>query len=179
MTTAPTPLRRLLSGGDRRSLAQASTALDLVRASPGLVQELAGLALDADGLVSMRAADLLEKLAHDHPDWIQPHKSVFIGPLADSDRWEIHLQIVRALPLLKWTTRETKRVVEILKRDVNHKQTFVRAWALDSLASFAVSDRTLLPEVRQSLAEFEQSDKKALVARARQIRKRLADQGIS
>ena len=45
--------------------------------------------------------DLLEKLAHEHADWVQPHKRLFIGPLADSDQWEIRLQVVRALPLLQ------------------------------------------------------------------------------
>lgn len=82
----------------------------------------------------MRAFDLLEKIAHEHPDCVQPHKRLFIGPFADSDKWEVRLQIVRALPLLKWTFGERKRVVAILRRDLEHPQKFVRAWALDSLA---------------------------------------------
>ncbi len=40
--------------------------------------------------------DLLEKVAHEHPEWVAPYKKVFIGPLAESDKWEIRLQIVRA-----------------------------------------------------------------------------------
>jgi hypothetical protein len=49
----------------------------------------------------MRAMDLFEKLAHERPDWILPHKRVFIGELANSDTWEIRLQIVRALPFFQ------------------------------------------------------------------------------
>lgn len=151
-------------------------ARGLIASNPGRISELATLAGDSDWLVSMRAMDLLEKLAHDHPDWVQPHKRLFIGPLADSDKWEIRLQVVRALPLLTWTARERKRVVEILRRDLDHPQKFVRAWALDSLASFVRQDRTLLPVVRRAIEDFERSGSKALEARARHVRERIVDE---
>ena len=173
-----TPLRRLLSGGDRRSLAQSRRALAQVEADPRRVSDLAKLAEDDDRLVSMRAMDLLEKLAHAHAEWIQPHKRLFIGPLADSDRWEVRLQVVRALPLLRWTPRERKRVVEILCRDLEHTQKFVRAWALDSLATLTREDRKLMSVVMRAIDAFEHSGSKALQTRARHVRERIGD-GVS
>jgi hypothetical protein len=98
-TRSSDSLRDLLLGGDRRSIARSGLALKLVRSSPERVAELAALAGDEDPLVSQRALDLLEKLALGQPEWIEPHKHLFIGALADSDRWEVRLQIVRALPL--------------------------------------------------------------------------------
>jgi hypothetical protein len=172
-------LRSLLAGGDRRSVAGSNRVLALVRASPDRVADVAALAKDADWLVSMRALDLLEKLVHDDPEWIQPYRRIFIGPLADSDQWERHLQIVRALPFLKWTPRERSRVLAILRRDLAHPQLFVRAWALDSLAHFAQDDPTLLPVVRRHLAAFVRSGRPALVARARKIRSRLRTERIA
>jgi hypothetical protein len=166
-------LRALLSGGDRRSIAQSNRARELLR-SPERVAELAALTADTDPLVVMRAVDLLEKLAHDHPQWVQPHRKLFIGPLADSDRWEIRLQIVRALPLLTWTARERTRVIQILRRDVELPQKFVRAWALDSLAQFMSHDQALRASVERHLARFEHSGCKALATRAAHIRRRLA-----
>jgi hypothetical protein len=166
-------IRALLTGGDRRSVAQSERARALLRSEPGRVPELAALAGDPDWLVSMRAMDLLEKLAHEHPEWVQPHKSLFLGPLAESDKWEIRLQVVRALPLLKWTPREAKRAIEILTRDIEHPQKFVRAWALDSLASFARIHGAVIPTVERGLGRFERSGSKALQARARQIRERM------
>lgn len=172
--TSPRPdLRALLSGGDRRSVAGSKRARALVEAAPERVGELARLAENDDWLVSMRAMDLLEKLAHEHPSWVEPHKALFIGPLAESDKWEIRLQIVRALPLLPWNARERKRVTAILVRDVEHPQTFVRAWALDSLATFALADPALMPSVVGQLEAFQASGKKALSTRARHIRARL------
>ena len=172
--TSTRSLRRLLAGGDRRSIAGSNRALAVVLATPERVADVAALASDPDWLVSLRAMDVLEKLVHDHPDWVQPHRGVFIGPLADSDKWELHLQIVRALPFLKWTRGERRRVLAILGRDVKHPQPFVKAWALDSLARFAQDDATLMPIVRRYLAEFVRSGRPALAARARKIRSRLA-----
>jgi hypothetical protein len=166
-------LRRLLAGGDRRSLARSERARALAETSPRRIRELAALAEDGDQLVSMRAIDLLEKLAHDRPDLVQPHKRLFIGRLADSEVWETRLQIVRALPLLSWTGRERDRVIEILRRDLGHPRKFVRAWALDSLAVLAQEDPALTATVAKALRSFGRSGSKSLVTRARHIRDRL------
>jgi len=169
-------LRPLLEGGDRRSIARSDEVLERVRARPELVGELAALTGDADWLVAMRAVDLLEKLAHEHPDWVEPHKRLFIGPLADSDKWEVRLQVVRALPLFRWSGAELRRAEEIVRRDIAHPQTFVRAWAADSLARFAEKNPALLPDLERCLAQFDASGSKALATRAREIRKRASSE---
>jgi HEAT repeat protein len=166
------PLRRLLSGGDRRSIAKSNQARSLVSKGPARIAEVATLANDDDWLVSMRAFDLLDKIAHERADLVQPHKGLFIGPHADSDKWEIRLQIMRTLPLLQWTPSERARVVEILRRGVEFPQTFVRAWALDSLATVAGDDKALQAVVARALEDFERSGSKALQARAKHIRAR-------
>ena len=169
----PAEIRALLSGGDRRDIARSHRVRALVERNPALVVELVALTDDSDPLVVQRAIDLLEKLAHDHADWIAPYKQVFMGPLAESDRWEIRLQIVRALPLFTWTPHERRRVERVLIENVSYPQTFVRAWALDSLATIAGRRKALAPVVERHLQEFERSSSKALQARARNIRARL------
>lgn len=164
----------LLTGGDRRSIADSNRVRALIENDPSLVGELAALTNDENWLVTQRALDLMEKLAHDHPEWIEPHKKIFIGPLAQSDKWEIRLQIVRALPLFRWSPAQARRVEKTLLENVSFPQTFVRAWALDSLATLAQRKAALMPIVRRLLKDFEQSPSKALQARARHIRARLA-----
>ena len=163
----------LLSGGDRRGIAGSNQARRLIEAKPSLITILVELTSDENWLIAQRALDLLEKLAHDHPQWVEPHKKLFIGTLADSDKWEMRLQIVRALPLFRWTPTQTERVERILIENLDFPQTFVRAWALDSLATFAEHNPKLAPTVRRYLREFERSSSKALQARARQIRVRI------
>src|SRR5262245_2802971 len=171
---AQAQFRELLSGGDRRSIADSPRVRALIERRPGRLQELAALTNDPDPLVVQRALDLLEKFAHERPQWVEPHKKVFIGPLAESDRWEIRLQIVRGLPLFRWTRTEERRVEEILSSNIDFTQTFVRAWALDGLATLSLRRVRLAPLVMQRLADFEQSSSKALQARARAIRERLS-----
>src|SRR5262245_1931614 len=101
-------IRDLLSGGDRRSIADSGRVRSMVERDPSLVADLVALTSEADWLVAQRALDLLEKLARDHPAWISPVKRVFLGPVADSDKWEIRLQVVRALPLFRWTTQQSR-----------------------------------------------------------------------
>jgi len=169
----PNRLRDLLTGGDRRSIARSNRALALARADPSLIRQLVDLTEDPDWLVSLRALDLLEKLAHEHPDWIAPVRKLFIGDLADSDKWETRLQVVRALPLFSWTPSEMRRVLQVLRRDLQHPQKFVRAWALDSLAQLSLRRPSLLPQLQKHLLSFERSGGKAVAARARAIRERL------
>src|SRR6185436_7248927 len=107
-------IRLMLSGGDRRSIAGSNRVRLLIEDNPSLVIDLAALTADEDWLVTQRALDLLEKLAHEHPEWIAPHKKIFIGPLAASDKWEIRLQIVRALPLFDWGPAQERRVEQVL-----------------------------------------------------------------
>jgi hypothetical protein len=171
--TRPSALRPLLAGGDRRSSARSPRALALIHGEPARIAELAALASDGDWLVAMRALDLLEKLAHTHAALVQPYKRLFIGPLADREQWEIRLQVVRALPLFSWRGAAKRRAIDILTRDVECPQTFVRAWALDSLSIFARQDRSLVPIVRRGLKAFDASGSRALAARARHIRARL------
>ena len=172
MATSTDDIRRLLTGGDRRSIADSKQVRARIEAEPGLVDSVALLTTDDDPLVVQRAIDLLEKLAHDHNDWVAPHQQVFIGPLAEHEMWEVRLQIVRALPLFKWTPTQMKRVEAILLDNVKYPQTFVRAWALDSLALISATRPALRPRVKRYLTEFERSQSKALQARARNIRAR-------
>ena len=74
----------------------------------------------------------------------------------------------------RWTAAESRRIERILLENVAFPQTFVRAWALDSLATLSEGKAKLLPIVLQHLEAFAQSSSKALQARARAIRERLA-----
>jgi hypothetical protein len=167
-------IRELLTSGDRRSIAESNHVRAIIERDPSLVDALVELVNDDDWLVSQRALDLLEKLSHDHPAWIERHKRIFIGPLAESDKWEVRLQVVRALPLFRWTPAQERRVEAILLENVGFPQTFVRAWALDSLATLSARRPRLRAAVERHLRAFERSSSKALQARARNIRARLA-----
>jgi hypothetical protein len=76
--------------------------------------------------------------------------------------------------MFAWAKTQQKRVERVLLRDVEHPQKFVRAWALDSLATLAQRNPALLPRVRELLTSFARSGSKALATRARRIEDRLS-----
>jgi hypothetical protein len=138
-------------GGDRRSIARSAEVRSIIESDPASVPHLVALARD-------------------------PEKRIFIGPLAESDKWEVGLQIVRALPLFTWSSRQQERVVEIPRANVDHEQIFVRAWSPDSLATLSQRRPALRAAVERGLRRFESSGRPALAARARKIRQRLRDE---
>jgi len=165
-------LRGWLDGRDARSLAHSAEAQAFVRERPARMAALGALARHPNWAVAMRALDLLEKFAASNPSWVQPHRAVFLAA-ATSEQWLIRLQVVRALPRLAWRPAERAAVLAILTRGVHDPQTFVRAWSLDGLATFAASQPRLMRRVRRLVSAFERSDRPALRARARHIRARL------
>jgi hypothetical protein len=165
-------LRDMLGGGDRRSIARADDVVAMIVTGRAAIADLAALAIDEENwLVSARALDALEKIARQQPDLVRPHRKVFLDQGA-SDKWEIRLQVVRAIPLLKWKPRELERANTILVGNLDHPKTFVRAWALDSLATLSERDASLSATVERYLDSFERSSSTALQARARHIRRR-------
>lgn len=162
-----------MKGGDRRSLAQAAEALELVRHDQTRIAELVELTGDADPLVAYRACDVLEKLAHDDMAAVSEFRHVFVQRMTHP-YWEARLQCVRAVSLFEWGEAERVEVITALRERLDDEKQFVRAWALDSFAAFANGDETLQGEVDARIREFLGSQSKALQARARAIAKCLA-----
>jgi HEAT repeat protein len=165
-------LRDLLTGGDRRSIAQADKALQIAREDRAAVDELARLTGDEDWLVAQRACDVLEKLLRERPEWVQPHRQVFFS-LLSSPYWETRLQCVRALPLFAWSAKKRRAVVEVLRKAIDDEQKFVRCWALDGFALMVADEPAFQTELLGRVSEFLGSDAPSMRARAKAIAKRL------
>jgi HEAT repeat protein len=165
-------LRDLLTGGDRRSVAQAEEALAIARQDRKAVNELARLTTDPDPLVASRSLDVLEKLVHEVPEWVEPHRMVFLHNV-DHEYWEARLQCARAIPLLNWNPNERIKLIKSLRQRIDDDQKFVRCWALDSFAQLVGDDTDLREELDRHLASFLNSGVPSMVARARAIVKRM------
>jgi hypothetical protein len=67
-----------LRGGDRRSIGKVGEVVTAVRKKPDLFKELLTGLFDADPVVRMRAADAMEKISLDNPQFLQPFKTELI-----------------------------------------------------------------------------------------------------
>jgi HEAT repeat protein len=165
-------LRDLLTGGDRRSIARANEAVAISREDPIAIDELARLTADVEPLVSSRACDVLEKLAHENPTWVQRHRTVFLACM-NAPYWEARLQCARAVALFEWSEIERPRVIEALRKRIDDEQKFVRCWALNSFAVLVGEDPQYWAELDERIAKFLTCDSPSMRARARAIAKRL------
>lgn len=168
---SPLEVRPLLENPDRRSIAESNRVLAAAIATPDLVAEIANLLDDPDALIQMRALDLLEKIAVDNPEAVQPYVDSILS--FQSPLWEVDLQLARLLPRLTWNDQQIVCVIERLRKMVRSDQKLVRAWSLDGLATLSTSHSKLRPEVDELIADFLASPHGSLRARARAIAKRL------
>ncbi len=109
--------RDLLSGGDRRSIADSQRVRALIEQRPSRIKTLAALTANEDWLVSQRALTC----------WKAGARASRMGRAVQKG---VHR-------LFRWTAAESKRMERILLENVTFPQTFVRAWALDSLATLS------------------------------------------
>lgn len=161
----------LLTDPDRKSLAGSEAVREACRADLSLVGELVGCLEAGDDLVQMRALDLLEKLAREERDWVEPFRGVFLEGWHESGIWENRLQVMRAVGLFDWSGEELERVLAILRLGLRDEQKFVRAWAMDSFARVAVGREGLREEAVGYVLEGLGSEVKSVAARARQTAK--------
>ena len=61
-----------LRGGDRRSIGKVAEVVSAVRKTPDLFNDLVTGLFEEDPLVRMRAADAMEKISSDNPEFLQP-----------------------------------------------------------------------------------------------------------
>ena len=166
----PRPLAELLRGGDRRSIGDVAGALAAVRAAPARVSELVAALRSADPVVPLRAADTLEKLAREHPAWLQPYRARLLRDAARTTDPGVRWNVVSLLPTLTWSPRARAGLAERLAgwcRD--DPSVIVRASALEALVRLTAGDARLRPTADALLRDALSAASPALRARARRL----------
>lgn len=136
-----------LEGGDRRSIGRANEVVALVLDQPELFDILiAGMSLP-DPLVSMRCADVAEKVTVLHPEYLRPYKHRLIEELSRIDQKEVRWHVAAMLPRLTLTEEEQQHVIDILLSYASDRSSIVNTFAMQSLADLALRDKKLLPQV--------------------------------
>ena len=156
----------LLDGGHKNSLGKVPEVITTVLADRNRLPELYNCLFDDDAWVRMRAADALEKICREHPDWIVPYIDKIQTELSASTQpsiqWHI-AQIYRQVPLtdaqrqsaLQWLT-ERLQTTEV--------DWIVAANAMDTLVAFT-KDGFFPPAEVIRLLKLQQGHKSSAVIR--------------
>ena len=163
------PLLRKLQGGDRRSIGKADEAVADVRNDPSLVAVLVDGLFEEDPLVRMRAADAVEKITAQFPEYLQAHKSRLIGLAGEATQQEVRWHLAQILPRLNLEPLEKKEIEKYLFLYIDDRSKIVVTFAIQALTDLAVEDKKMQPRIIRVLKQFVQTGSPAVKSRSRKL----------
>lgn len=168
----------MLAGGDRRSIGRSDKVVATVESSPGKVRQLIKLMWDSDPLVSMRAADALEKVSRGHRALLSPYKSQLLGLAAESTQQEIRWHLAVLIPRLTLTPSECQHFAHLLESYLEDRSSIVKTFAMQGLYDLTRQDHRLLGPVTDAIRALARSGTAAMRARGRHLLKLLESKDL-
>lgn len=163
-----------LTGGDRRSIGRVEEVVAEVLAEPSLFGVLFDGLLTEDPLIRMRAADAVEKITAQQPDYLQPYKSMLLERVAKIPQQEVRWHVAQLLPRLEVSQAEETAIVEILHSYLADDSKIVKTCAMQALADLAKRNSALRPDVLPLLEELAATGSPAMQSRGRKLLAKLS-----
>lgn len=110
---------KILSGGDLRSIGKSNEAVQQIKDQKSF-DKLFSCIYHKDRLVVMRAADAIEKITAEHPEFLFKHKKKLLELCLSAENKELKWHLALLLPRIEINLTELRKTVNILKK-----------WALD------------------------------------------------
>ena len=158
----------LTDGGHANSLGRVDDVINAVLQDTSRLEELYGCLFHEDAWVRMRAADALEKICREHPDWIAPYIDRIQQELADSTQASIQWHIAQIYQQVELTDTQKKQAISWLKQLISTTEVdwIVSANAMDTLVVFSKDGSVTTDEIVQLLNTQTNHKSKSVVKRA-------------
>lgn len=163
------PFAQMLAvGGRSNSLGRVDEVIALVSDEPSRLDELYACLFDEDAWIRMRAADALEKVCRQHPEWLVPYVDRFPAELAGSSQPSILWHLAQMYRHLTLTSRQKAFAVSWLERVLSSTEVdwIVAANAMQTLMQFAEDGAVPRHELVALLRVQQQHRSKSVVRRA-------------
>lgn len=162
-------LLKKLAGGDRRSIGRSNEVVADVLARPAFFRHVfEGLASE-DSVVSMRAADAIEKITLQRPELLRPYKKKVLEIAGRTDQQEIRWHMALLIPRLPLSPGDRAVSVDILFDYLRDKSSIVKTFAMQALADLSAQDETLKRKILPLLEELTEIGTPAMRARGRKL----------
>jgi hypothetical protein len=169
----------LLTGGDHRSIGRTQEVVAEVLRDPSLFGEVFYGILCDDPLISMRAADAIEKITVQRPDYLQPYKEVLITQVATRSQQEVRWHVAQLIPRLQLDQQERLRLFNIVRSYLTDPSAIVKTFSLQALTDLALQDTQFLPETVRLLKVYTEIGSPAVRSRGRKLLQRLTRANFS
>lgn len=162
--------RAALAGGDPRSLGRTQEVVDAALADRDLLDPLFEAVLDEDELVRMRAADGLEKVCRERPEWLAPYVDRLLGEVAAVEQDSVRWHVAQMLGEVELSAAQRTRAIRLLERFSDEERAgFVVGHALTSLAALAADDPSLRRRLIPRLRRLAGDERRSVATRARKL----------
>lgn len=161
-----------LAGGDRRSIGRSGEVVRAVERAPDLLPHLVQGLEATDEHVRMRAADALEKVTREHPEWLRPFKRRLLRLAATATQRELRWHLAQMVPRLPLTAAERGDAFALMESYLTDASAIVRTFALQALTDLAGDDPARRSVARRALAEAAETGTPAMRARAHKLLER-------
>ncbi|HSX06493.1 MAG TPA: hypothetical protein VLG92_02130 [Candidatus Saccharimonadia bacterium] len=161
----------LAVGGHANSLGRVNDVIELVLHDKSRLDELYDCLFDVDAWVRMRAADGLEKICRQHPDWLSSYINKFQDKLAISSQPSIQWHMAQIYSEVELTDKQKQLAISWLKQLLSTKDVdwIVAANAMDTLAQFTKSGSFAEAELILLLKIQQQHKSNAVIKRANKL----------
>ena len=164
-------LKAQLSGGERRSVGEVEAAVDLVLGQPVLFKELFVLITCDDAIVRSRAANAVERVTREPPEWLQPHKKVYLERVLPIAQWEVRAHACQIMTRFELEPSEIRTCYNELRGFLDDKSSIVRTFTMQALFDLSRLDPDLAPEVTRTIRHLTESGTPAMRSRGRKLLK--------
>lgn len=144
-------LHRVLGAGDLRSAGKTENIIKQAQSSARLRKKLFSLLDDDNRLIRMRTSDVLEKVTHDHPEWLLPHRALLLSVMQKYEDKELRWHLVQLAGRTDWTTAQRKVIIRLLRSWYKtDPSNIVRVFSMQVLFDFGVFPKTELQKAARS-----------------------------
>ena len=163
-----------LIGGDLRFIGKANDVVQQILEDPKLFPDVVEGMTSDDPIIRMRSADVIEKVAKQHPEYLQPFKTKLINEIALTNQKEVQWHVAQMFSYLSIDQSERKAITKILLNYISQNtSTIVKTFSMQTLAIFAERDADMRPQIIQLIECLMETGRPAIVSRGKKVLSRL------
>ncbi|MBN9386859.1 MAG: hypothetical protein J0I20_02310 [Chloroflexi bacterium] len=168
-----TEILKKLEGGDPNATFPVIMVSEEVEANPALLDDIFKGAVSPDSLVRMRSAQVIGRVAWQHPDYLIPYNTRLIEVLSRAKERQYRRNLIMLLPHLRLTAAEKERVSEVLRGFLEDKNVTVIIAAFEAMVELAGDDPARQVKLLPMLDELARTGSPAVRVRARRAQEKL------
>ena len=162
-------IEKLLSVGDLRSAGNSEKVVNMVLSQPKLFDDVVDAIFSESAGIKMRASDAIEKITRIHPEYLRPHKKLFLSKVSEIEQKEVRWHTAQILPRLNLTKKEREKVYGLMMLYLEDKSSIVRTFAMQALADIALQDNAYVPKVKNLISKLIVKGSPAMQSRGKKL----------